>query len=513
MPHFPARLASQQGTVLFTAVVALMILAVISLSFVALAGFEIRIGMNHREGLEALNLAESAIQHGRSLIMASTALNFTSWVNSADNGMVLLNALSGPGGGTYSVRVDNNCSANVTGPGLTADTGCATNTDGDRTAIMTAWATSGTGRARIRIWLQSTDSWKHACYDGDGTLCTDNSNGDIFPSDPEDPNGPATGPMPQLSLPLVCGGDVRTPAGITLTSGQCVIQPYYDLALATDCLSGSPMECSPQQLKCDMSVPFVAGNMNGTCGPAGQSGLVFFGNSSDWLRTADVEFKASGGGKRMRCAGDHQSSVYSALNPAHPSPSTGSIHNGCPGTANTSVVVYVMGKARIGNGGEVNGTLVVHGDGQGGGGPNMDFEFTGQGSIFTIPPTGSPCNVSLICGYPLALLIYDPMQAAPTSAGQNTRVDLSDNNSLVNGIVYSSGLVDFNPVTIWGGVIGWNVHFQSAAAEVTYTGAFGNAAPPPGFTVSGVSSAKMMRNTYAQCRYYADQVVPTACND
>ena len=115
--------------------------------------------------------------------------------------------------------------------------------------------------------------------------------------------------------------------------------------------------------------------------------------------------------------------------------------------------------------------------------------------------------------YPLALLVYDPMQPAPDHGGPEHRSTSSDSNSLVNGIVYSGGLVDFNPVTIWGGVIGWNVHFQSAAAEVTYTGAFGNAAPPPGFTVSGVSSAKMMRNTYAQCRYYADETVPTACNN
>ena len=351
MSHSPARLHSQQGTVLFTAVIALMILAVTSLSFVALAGFEIRIGMNHREGLEALNLAESAIQHGRSLIMASTALNFTSWVNSADNGMVLLNALTGPGGGTYSVRIDNNCSANVMGPSLTADTDCATNTDGDRTAIMTAWATSGTGRARIRIWLQSTDAWKHTCYDGDGTLCTDGSNGDIFPSDPEDPNGPATGPMP-LPTTFECGAALRTPPGVVFTTTECVIQPYYNRALAGACTRlpcNAPRSArSPwRHDRCGLHGSLGDHNEALAARPV-RPGLLTALWLNRWPRTADVLFKSSqaGGHADLRWPATTKTRSYSALNPAHPSPHHRHTHDDCPHASNVGTIVLRDGKGK-----------------------------------------------------------------------------------------------------------------------------------------------------------------------
>jgi hypothetical protein len=386
-----------------------------SLSFVALGNLEMRIGVNHREALDALNLAESAIEHARDIVKSAGVANYTTWVNSVANGSLLVSNFSAPGGGVYSARIDNDCSTTVTGPNITFDSNCATHSDGNDRAVLTAWATKGTGRARVRIWIQVSNAWKHVCYDGDsdgnGSYCT--GNGDYFPDDPLDPNGPATGTIPTPDPSFIkCGGDVRTPVGITLLSTDCVFQPYYDLAAAsnpTTACTGCPGGATPATLgaACNQSASFVAGAMNGTCGTGG--GLVYWGVTGNWTHGAgQIDFQSM-------CVGDHNASTFAGLNPPHPDPAgAGADHNGCPGATTSAHTVYVMGRVKLKNSAEINGTLVIHGDGVAG---NDDFDFAGQSSIHTIPGCNTAQNGNPGCGYPLALMVYDPSQGAPP---QNT---------------------------------------------------------------------------------------------
>src|SRR5205814_319855 len=133
-------------------------------------------------------------------------------------------------------------------------------------------------------------------------------------------------------------------------------------------------------------------------------------------------------------------------------------------TADSSVVVYVMGKVSVKNNVGVHGTLVLHGDGVAGGGSNKDFGLQGTNRIATHPCTaGSPAPAPG-CGYPLALLGYNPNEAAPTTAtGQSLRLDISNSNSVISGLVYTGGTADFSPVTVDGGLIGWDVNINNGS--------------------------------------------------
>src|SRR5215831_7613956 len=160
----------QRGSVLIIAVFVLLALGVMGASFVLLASLETRVGANHKEAAQALALAEAGLEHGRDQARAlvGTALNFgaPSLVGNANDGSMLLTDVA-LGDGTYSVRIDNDCAVAVRST-LTADTGCGTHTDVNQRAALTAWATRGSGRARVRVWLEKSNPWKHVCYSGDG---------------------------------------------------------------------------------------------------------------------------------------------------------------------------------------------------------------------------------------------------------------------------------------------------------------------------------------------------------
>ena len=100
-------------------------------------------------------------------------------------------------------------------------------------------------------------------------------------------------------------------------------------------------------------------------------------------------------------------------------------------------------------------------------------------SVELLAATASP-----YCGYPLAILAYNPNEAAPTTAvGQTIQLDLSNSTSLVSGLIYSGGTADFSPLTVDGGLIAWDVNVTNTASRITYNPTYGNAAPPPAFTM------------------------------
>lgn len=546
-------LAGQEGTAVIIAAIAMLVLGVIGFSFAILANLETRIGINQKHAIQALALAEAGLEHGRDAVKGAGG-SFNTWVGNASHGSMLVTGQAF-NGGTYSVRIDNDCSSNnivppdpsPNPPYTIEDEGCFTTPtpqDRNETAALTAWATTsnGLGRARARVLVTYVSPWKHACYNGNGQLCTDDqtpacsNKGCVSPSDPNHPNGPAKGQLP-LPNDMRCGIDplgldpTKIPgslvptdvAAFMTTTSPCVIFPYYEWALKT---------AAPTRRKC----PDVTGTVDpcagpppnpGTIGwdptnptcittPSKCHGMVFFGpgvvgNPVALATGADVTF-GTGGGDNAGCMGTQ------GKDSSRPCYVTG---------ANSSVTVYVMGKATVKNNVEINGTLVLHGNGvPGKTGPTRDLGLSGTNRI-----TANPCVGGLTpapgCGYPLAILAFDPYasggpapndlddpEPTPTN-GQSIHLDISNATSRIDGIVYSGGTVDFNPITVNGGIVAWDVNVNNAATSITYDPTYGSAAPPPGFSAPpGTSTVSVVRRSWIHCRDYSDETGgPTACSN
>ena len=232
-------------------------------------------------------------------------------------------------------------------------------------------------------------------------------------------------------------------------------------------------------------------------------GLVFFGpgtNISTLVTGADIGVSTAGN-PDIRCVGQQREL------------STAQCYNGTL-TQSDSKVIYVMGKITVASG-AVQGTVVLHGDGPGS--STNDFGLTGQSQVTTHPcPAGSPAP-SPGCGYPLAILGYNPNEAEPTVAtGQSMQLDLSNNGgAVVSGLIYTGGTADFSPLTVNGGLIGHDMNITNTASRITYNETYGNAAPPPAFTnPTGGSSVQMFPATWVHCTYYANESsgAPTPCS-
>jgi hypothetical protein len=191
--------------------------------------------------------------------------------------------------------------------------------------------------------------------------------------------------------------------------------------------------------------------------------------------------------------------------------------------ADSSVAVYVMGKVTVKNNVGVHGTLILHGNGVAGGGSNTDFGLTGTNRLKTHPCVAGSPSPTPGCGYPLAILAYNPNEPAPTTAtGQTIQLDLSNSTSLVSGLIYTGGTADFSPLTLDGGLIGWDVNITNTATRITYNSTYGNAAPPPAFTAPPSGSGgglAMFPASWVHCTNYVNSTTvtsdyggPTPCN-
>jgi Tfp pilus assembly protein PilX len=551
------RLRSDEGSALVAAILAMLLLGVFALSVSVLADLESRLGQNQKAAQQAVALAETGLEHGRNMVRdAATALSFDAFIATATTRRLgVPDAGISLAPGRYWVRVDNDCAAPAGFAGSPAFVpvvvqddpggGCSDTVDANETVVLTAWSevTDGAnriiGRARLRAHYTIGNPWKHSCYDQDGGMCIEdavggcNNNPCIDPSDPNHPNGPAVGDLP-IPSDIRCGtsgsgsypaipatdipADVQASGAIT-SSAPCVIYPYYQWAVKqaapnrTWCPaiqaggygnnSTDPCSSTPGTLAWDPA--------NTTCSTTPQRchGMVFFGpgNSPTSLATgADIDIGGTGGTEAGCMGTQNDSSSRSCYDSVAP---------------DSSVVVYVMGKIGITNNTEVNGTVVVHGNGAGGGGANKDFGLTGTNRVTTrpcnTPVGGTPLagTASPYCGYPLAILAYNPNEAAPTTAaGQTIQLDLSNSTSLVSGLIYSGGTADFSPLTVDGGLIAWDVNVTNTASRITYNPTYGNAAPPPAFTMPpDGSGVRVFPPTWVHCTYYASQTAaPTPCS-
>jgi hypothetical protein len=544
---------------LVAAILVMLLLGVFALSVSVLADLESRLGLNQRAAQQALVLAEAGLEHGRNMLRdAVTPGDFNALIANAATRQLGVPTTGIPlGSGRYWVRVDNDCAA----PGGFAGSpafvpvavqddpggGCSDTVDANQTAVLTAWSevTDGSGRvigrARLRAHYTIMTPWKHACYDQDELMCIEdavggcNNNPCIDPSDPRHPNGPTRGDLP-IPSDIRCGtygrglypripdndipDDVK--ARMTMTA-PCVIYPYYGWAIKT----AAPTRATCQAIvatgygtdECDSELKMGTYPWDPTdsrCHGPGSTpskchGLVFFGpgQNVEYLGNgAHIEVRTSGG--HIGCVG--QQKELPAANCYKDLPES------------DSKVIYVMGQIII-RGGAVQGTVVIHGDG----GSTNDFGLQGQSQVTTHPcPAGSP-SPSPGCGYPLAILAYDPNEPAPTVAGQSIRLDLSSNlsDTQVRGLIYTGGTADVSSLTVNGGLIGYDVNIKNTSTRITYDPTYGNAARlygnsarPPGFKrpsgfepTDGSSGVLMYPATWVHCTYYASETTgPTPCS-
>ncbi len=459
---FAGMLMEERGTALVMAIIAMLLLGVMAVSFTSLGGLEARIGISDYREKQALMVAEAGIHAVRNQLRADLPTNFTNYLGriytctpsgcSCANGVGACSIanLSPVGTGTFSVLVTND-----PGEGLA---------DLNGRVVLTSVGTtqSGNSRARIGGWVTLDSVWKHVCASDDTPCYSHNPPPDsdgcpspgatnVSPCSFDDPNGPATfGGLPVPCSAPGCnttgpfaGRPFDMPAGQPQNRPQSTdtrILPYYNMALLSNCSGlGFPGDHSPW--------------------PGGQ-GCVFDGNQI----FTGITFGGTAGPF---------------------------------GATNGPVVVYVAGTVRLKNGTTVTGTLVVHGDAVA---ATDDITATGQVSIDTfnafnpvpVPPTGNP-------GYPMALLLYNPTLPPPPPA-QPVNADISNQNVTIRGLIYSGGTIEFNPINVQGGVIAFNVTL-TGQTDVTYQSIWEGNLPPPGFTnVPGIITALLMRGTWIQCK-------------
>jgi hypothetical protein len=503
---------NQQGSVLIIAVIAMLILGILSFSFALLSRIEMTTGVNYKLQAQSEALAEAGLERGRDAVRtaASEACGFTKWTDpsgSSSHGCgpglakLLFNGV-GLVAGSYSAVIDNDCSPLVvTGIQDPSCTGASPARDTNETAIVTAWATTvnGQGRARVRGVLGIDNPWKHVCsnssQDNPPGYCNEpanrNGNPSIVPADPNEfPGGPAAYddlPRPQLGCSAI---DVQVHGEITANCppGQNYTYPYPTgkrLVVAGD---RSQANCDGGGMQyqgyfdCALSTPCPAA----ICGnPSGRAACVKAGDT----RINGTTYRSNATG----CGANTGMVFTSALDwPAN------------YGSAGNGILVYVMrpGDFTI-QSRDLHGAVVIEGNGSSGCGGSRDLWHKNGSRIWT---------ATNVYGYPLAYLVFDPVEAVadapePTANPLNPQETCADMGSAsgteIHGIVYSGGNVEFNPIILDGGVVAFQIQTQSSSSSYAYNGTYGNVTPPPGFPDGSGNTVILVRKSFIVCANYA----------
>jgi Tfp pilus assembly protein PilX len=514
-----------RGTVLIVAVIAMLVLGVLSFSFALLSRVEVTTGVNYKAQAQAEALAEAGLEHGRDAVRGATRerCGFTPWTDPGNassygcgSGLTkLLFDGVGLGAGDYSAVIDNDCSPLVPAAIQDASCGGASPTrDTNETAVLTAWATvaNGQGRARVRAIVGIDSAWRHICsnssQDYSPGYCNEpaNRNGSpaVVPGDPNEyPGGPAAYddlPRPQLGCsaidPTLHGETAAScppgqtygypyPSGKRLVvagdrskancdAGGETYQGFFDCALSTPCspsiCGGSGRSACVKASDSRIHPDFVRATAPGVCGAAGATGMVFRG-----APPPDASYGAPGAGVL----------VYVMRGTVAPWTSAGC----CDFTLQAN---------------DFHGTVVIEGNGQPGcSGSNRDLVHRNGVRIWTQPN---------VYGYPLAYLIFDPVEAVaaapePTANPldpQETCADVGGApGTAVHGIVYSGGNVEFNEAVVDGGVVAFQIQTQAGSSSYRYNPTYGQAAPPPGFAAGVGGPVVLVRKSFMVCADYA----------
>ena len=515
----------RRGSVLIVAIIAMLILGILSFSFALLSRIEVTTGVNYKAQAQAESLAEAGLERGRDEVRVAAAegCGFTRWTDASSSSSygcgtglakLLFNGVA-LGAGDYSAVIDNDCSPLV--PASIQDASCTGATparDTNETAILTGWATAGggLGRARVRAVVGIDNPWKHVCssssQDNPPGYCNEpaNRNGTptVTPADPlEYPGGPAAYddlPRPQLgcsAIDVILHGETVAncppgqnynypyPGGKRLVvagdrskancdGGGLQYQGYFDCALSTPCpiaICGGPSG-RPACVKAADSriLAYPLQYTPPPCLPGVNTGMVFAtGASVDW----PVSYGAAGNG----------------------------------------ILAYVMRPADFTiQSRDLHGTVVVEGNASSGCTSGRDVWHKDGARIWT---------AANVYGYPLAYLVFDPVEAVadapePTSNPLDPQETCMDMGSAVgteiHGIIYSGGSVEFNPIAVDGGVVAFQVQTRSSASTYGYNDTYGKDAPPAGFPLGGTNTVVLVRKSFLACAdYAADTGGGTAC--
>ncbi len=564
-----ATLRTERGSAMILAVMATLIMAVLSVSFALLADIESRVGVSTAHQAQAEALAEAGLEMARDALRAASTApqGFTAWLDGTHASHMLVTAQS-LGGGQYWARIDNDCPPAA--PAAIRESGtCTLTTDTNQTAVITAWAIAGSGRARARAVVTVDSPWRHVCSGAkpdDTGSCKEPGNGTpaVTPADPNDPNGPAAYddlPRPILGCsriaPMLHRGSV--PAGTQLSACTASAPGMYPYPYP-----GAP-GAPPRFVVMGADPAAVGVTPRTTCHnePAGGSGHVYFGHFDCALATPCLaaDGYTCGGPDRKGCLPPTDSRVvpghanqlaynnpvgarWVAYSPALGQcgdglpTETGMAYNLQPHSANATVGfaqnvgsparqfdVYVFdARAAFGASRRFYGTFVVEGNEVDGscadkdfaaaGGPAAQF-WAGPNAPAMASPWVVPAGRSWQYGYPLVALIYNPDLPPPTVqpyAPQGTCADPGASLTAIHGIVYSGGHVELNPVELEGTLLAYGIRAQGSAT-LTYNPVYGDLAPVPGFPAGAGNRVLVVRKAFLECTSYSDDSGgPTACN-
>jgi hypothetical protein len=576
-------LKSERGSMLILVVVAMLVMGVLSISFALLADMEVRIGVSYKQQAVAEALAEAALEHARDIVRTAPTepLAFGKWFQAPFSHILFPTQTLN--GGTYSARLDNDCAmANTVPtpvggtPGIEEPphapgaTPCNNTDDYNETAVITAWAQSGSGRSRIRAIVAVDNPWKHVCSnakpDNNG-YCNEagnrNGNPTVTPSDPNDPNGPAAYgdlPRPILGCSRIAPGLHRNNADtLAVHAALCAGAHHNMKTYPYPTGAGVPRFV---MMGDDPAAPLIVGLTPRSCGAPNDdpaSAVKYFGYFDCALTTfcdpnAPYNHACNGGGIRKACVvatdsrvlpgpsqdlahyvaynpltgecggggADEQGMVYRGENniPSGGGSSTVTFNGGNIGSPSRQVTVYVLnGDADFGNNKQFYGTFVVEGNENTN--PSDKDATIGNGAnpALWAGPNSSPPGVGWTFtnqyGFPIALLMHNPDLAPPTVspyAPQAIYADLGSSNTEIHGMVFSSGHVAFNPLSFDGTVVAYEIQTQGSASY-TYNSWYGNNVPPPGFPIGGGSQVSIIRKSFVVCVNYSDDSAgATGCN-
>jgi len=552
------RLWNEDGTALFMAVVAALLLLVFALSFSSLSNLEARIGINDYRARQAQMVAEAGFEAVRNHLrpVLTDYTNFlgntytcdpnagpctcTTGANGTANGVpCTTTGIFAVSAGNFTIRVDND----FEDPGRVP----VPETDTNGEVMLTALGRTGlgNGRAQARVQVILDDPFKHVCSSDDVTSQCATYTGDdpctqagiyVQPCQTEDPHGPkvfAGLPSPTTIQITDAGrlGCIPIWAAQWLLEGNAgpvrVIgnanpaQSYFDMALSIDALAiynadvpqWIPNAPAGRNLRAYCPVPGVGGCV---------AGVPALGNANPSPNTLgcglvlDVPIWTTPGGGTIKY-------INKLANAAGET------------TLGSGVVVYVAGIVNTGNNTHVQGTVVLHGN-------NVPGTGAGASDVLLSPrfcanrlSAGIQCggvNTTLFNagsdgagnlnapGYPFALIIHHPGIGAggdPPPPQQTTVAQLSSTGVEISGIIFSTGNVEFNPIQVDGGVVAYGVDIQGNT-QFVYNNAYGSAAKKGVSIPPGAYSAQFMRSTWLHCRatdannVFTSPDIPATCN-
>jgi hypothetical protein len=544
---------SECGSVLIIAVIAVMLVAIMLTSLSLLSRLEATVGFNYKVQAQAEATAEAGLDWARDQVRGAGGSGlgngFTPWFDGTKASHMLT---SGQAVGPFSfkARIDNDCAAaNTTSTDLQESSTCTNSVDKNETAVLTSWAVVGNGRSRVRGWVYIDNPWKHVCAnsqnDPGGPFCNSagNTKGNptVVPSDPQDPNGPRG--FAQLPLPIIGCSRIdptvhRNTAGCTALYVHPPITGYPDYP---------PLDVAHQLvLMGEDPVPTPTAK---TCGQDAL-GVKYFGYFDCALRTP-CPASVCGSVRKACIRGNRHPDTGVTLLVGDPNyflldfngttyqgtacgVNTGMVFKGSltfttdVGSTTTAYTTYVMHDSAAPTsadaptvldhapGQNIYGTLVIEG--------NLNFQNKSVICTGGPAPTNPTASFTSSCGgatgtaygYPMAVLSYDPKVAPPTVSPQNPQyitTTFGTPNAVINGQVYSSGTVDFNPINVNGSTVAFNINLQATSSTYTYVPDYGIASPPAGFPPGSSDPIVLMPKSFLVCNNYNDDSGgATTCN-